>query len=264
MTRLLRTGLAVAGLAIAAGTIATPALAEGAYNATVAGQANFTPLVNLASSSTQQVAIVNLPANVGVYALHCKVPADPRSAPTLCDSSAGSLAYLEATAADRASVTTPLRINGEFYGTNPNPTAGASTGESVDCRAATGNPRATACAVYVLGAGRESANPAYLRVFPTSFLPVSAQRRTDRAVIALDGATVARGARPKLAVDAVTPFVVTLASGLKPSVTSDTCAVGDGTITALKDTGTCVVRITSTGGRNVKPLVTTQVFRLTR
>ena len=256
--------LAVAAVAVAGltGTVALPAMASDGYDATVAGQSNFRPLVNLATSSVQSVDVVNLPANVGLYVLHCKVPADPRQPPTLCDASDRALAYLPAVGVATPAVSIPIKVNGEFFGTDPNPTAAPTAGASVDCRADTGNPRATACAVYVLGAGRDSANPAYLRVFPTAFLPVSAQRRNDSAIVTLDGSTVRRGTTPRLSADAKVPFSVTLASGLTPSVSADNCSIANGEITALTSTGTCIVRITSTGGRTYKPLVKTQVFRL--
>lgn len=241
---------------------AGPAVADGAFNATIAGQRNMTPLVNLVQSSTLTVDVQNLPAGVGLYALNCKVPADPRQAPTVCDQSEGAAAYLPATSEARVTATLPIKVNAEFWGTNPNPSTGVVTGESVDCRASTGNPRSTTCAVYVLGAGRESANPTYLRVFPTVFVPAKATRVADVATITLDGAVVKRGAKPVLKADKAVPFTVALASGLTPSVSADNCAIKGGTITALKAEGTCVVRITSTGGTNVKPLVATQVFRL--
>lgn len=259
-----RTVTAVASAAAALALATAPALAADGYNATIAGQRSMQPLVNLAASSTQTVDVVNLPAGVGLYALNCKVPSDPRSAPTLCDMSEGSAAYLPASADARASVSLPIVVHGEFYGVNPNPTTGAPAGESVDCRASTGDPRSTTCAVYVLGAGRESANPTYLRVFPTTFLPVKAQRLADAATISLDGTTVKRGAKPVLKSGDKVPFSVKLASGLAPSVTADNCQIADGTITALESRGTCIVRITSTGGRNYKPLVTTSVFRLAK
>lgn len=265
MNTITRAASAVMLAAACATSVAvSPAHADGAYNATVAGQRNYTPLVNLASTSTQTVDVANLPANVGLYVLHCKVPADPRTPPVACDSAAGSLVYVTATPALRPTVSIPVVVHGEFYGTNPNPTAGPSEGASVDCRAATGDPRSTACALYVLGAGKDAANPAYMRIFPTMFLPVSAQRSTDQAVVTLGGKTVAKGAKPKIANGVATPFTVTLTSGLTPTVTADNCSVTDKTITALKAEGTCVVRITSNGGKNVKPLVTTQVIRLTK
>lgn len=244
--------------------VAVPAQAADAYNASVAGQRNFGLLSNLSQSSTQTVDIVNLPAGVGLYALNCLVPQDPRSAPTVCDLSDGAAAYLPAAGEARASATLPIKVNAEFYGMNPNPTDGDAGGQSVDCRASTGNPRSTTCAVYVLGAGRDAANPAYLRVFPTSFLPVKAQRANDAAAITLAGTAVRKGVKPTLAVDKATPFTVSLKSGLAPSVSATGCEITDDRITALSDKGTCIVRITSTGGKNYKPLVTTQVFRLTK
>ena len=257
-----RIAIAGIGLALLAGVGATPAIAADGFNATIAGQRSFTPLVNLPQSSTQTVDVVNLPAGVGLYALNCKVPADPRSAPTLCDLSTDAAAYLPATDAARATVGMPIKVNAEFYGQNPNPTSGPTVAESVDCRADTGNPRATTCAIYVLGAGKESVNPAYLRVFPTAFLPVKAQRMNDSAMIMFGDTAVARGAKPKLTASSPVPFTVTLKSGLTPSVSADNCSVAGGKITALKAEGTCIVRITSTGGKNYKPLVTTQVLRL--
>jgi hypothetical protein len=264
MIRTARVAVAGAAIAMLGALVAAPASAADAYNATVAGQRGFTPLVSLMQSSTLSVDVVNLPAGVGLYALHCKVPVDPRSAPTVCDQSTDAAAYLPASDAARASVALPIKVNAEFYGTNPNPSTGVVTGESVDCRVDTGNPRATTCAVYVIGAGKESANPAYLRVFPTVFTPVTAQRSNDSATITLDGKVLKRGAIPKLGLDDTVPFTVALKSGLAPSVSANNCTIADGTITALKSQGTCVVRITSTGGRSFKPLVTTQVIRLTK
>lgn len=264
MIRSARIAVAGATVALLGGLVAAPASAADAYNATVAGQRGFTPLVNLVQSSTLAVDVVNLPAGVGLYALHCKVPADPRAAPTVCDQSTDAAVYLPATDAARPTATLPIKVNAEFWGTNPNPSTGVVTGESVDCRVDTGNPRATTCAVYVLGAGRESANPAYLRIFPTVFKPLTAQRSNDVVTITLDGSVVKRGTAPKLGVNDKVPFAVSLKSGLTPSVSANNCTIADGTITALKNQGTCVVRITSTGGNVYKPLVKTQVFRLTK
>jgi hypothetical protein len=260
----MRVAAVAVGLVLASSALAGPALAAGGYNATVAGQPSGTPLVNLAPSSTLTVDVVNLPANVGIYGLQCKVPADPRQPPTLCDSTAGSLYYLLADPADRATASFPLKVNGEFFGTNPNPTAGPSLGESVDCRADTGNPRATTCAVYVMGAGKDSANPAYIRFFPTVYSPVRADRRNDVATITYNGTVLTKGAKPKLSMANPGTFTVKTASGLVPSVTGDKCSVKDGKITALQANGACVVRLTTNGGRNVKPLVQVQVFKLTK
>jgi hypothetical protein len=246
-------GAAAVGLAVLS---ATPALAASQFNATIAGQQGTgrSPLVNLPQSSTQTIDVTNLPANVGLYALNCVLPTDPRQAPTLCDSSPTGLAYLTAVPTDRATVQIPLQVNAEFYGTNPNPTAGASTAGPVDCRA-------TACAVYVLGAGKESVNPAYIRVWPTQFLPVNAQRKTDVATVKIGNMTISpanKGRKPVITTTPV-PFSVTLASGLTATVSSTDCTIGKGTIAAITPRGACHVLITSTGGQNYKPLVTQQV-----
>jgi hypothetical protein len=264
-TRFARIAGAAAGLAVIGALAASPAGAAAGYDVTVAGQRQFTPLMNLASSSRQVIDVVNLPSGVGLYALHCKVPDDPRSQPTLCDLSTEAFGYLTASNAERASASMTIKVNGEFYGMDPNPTSGSSPSASVDCRESTGDPRATACAVYILGAGKDSANPAYLRVFPTVFLPVKAARAADRARIELDGKLVRRGTKPRLAADTTVPLAVSLKSGLTASLSSDNCRVDvtRGTITALKSAGTCTLLMTSTGGRNYEPLVSRQVFRLT-
>lgn len=244
-------GLAVMGT--------TPAHAASAYNATVAGQPGTgrAPLVNLVQSSVQTVDVANLPANVGLYALHCVLPMDPRQAPTQCDDSETGLAYLTATSSDRASVQIPIKVNAEFYGTNPNPTASGTTEGPVDCRA-------TACAVYVLGAGRESANPQYIRVWPTKFNPVTTVRKADVATVSIGSKTITpanAGVRPTITTKPV-KFAVTLASGLTPTVSSQGCTISEGTIAAISPTGTCTVRITSTGGKYYQPILTEQTIKL--
>ncbi len=244
---------ATAALALVWATSAVPAQAAGAFNATVAGAKNMTPLVALETSSVQPIEITNLPANVGIYALNCAVPANPRSAPTLCDSSPESLVYIPATTVARDSVSAKIKVNGEFYGTNPNPQTGASTNQSVDCRAAVA-PGMGACAVYILGAGRESANPTYLRVFPTVFKSVKPDRKTDSITVTpKENSTITQAGQD---------FSATTVSGLTPSITGDNCSVRDGKITALVATGTCTLTITTTGGRNFKPLVTTATYKL--
>jgi hypothetical protein len=244
---------ATAALGIVWATSAVPAQAAGAFNATVAGAKNMTPLVALETSSIQPIEITNLPANVGIYALNCAVPANPRSAPTLCDSSPDSLVYIPATTVARDSISAKIKVNGEFYGTNPNPQTGASTNQAVDCRA-TVAPGMGACAVYILGAGRESANPAYLRIFPTVFKPVKSDRKTDSVTVTpKENSTITQAGQD---------FSATTVSGLTPSITGDNCSVRDGKITALIATGTCTLTITTTGGRNFKPLVTTATYKL--
>jgi hypothetical protein len=261
---ILRIGAVAAGVVLAGGALAAPALADGAYNAAVAGHSSGSALVNLAPSSAQTVDVVNLPGGVGLYGINCRVPADPRQAPTLCDSSPGSQYYLTATSAARASASFPLKVNAEFFGTNPNPTAGPALGQSVDCRADTGNPRATTCALYVMGAGKDSANPAYVRFFPEAFSAVKANRKNDAATITYDGTVLAKSAKPKLSASRPGSFTVTTASGLAAYMTGDKCTVQDEKITAGQSNGACVVRLTTTGGKNFKPLVQVQVFKLTK
>lgn len=253
--------IAAVAAVIALSAAAVPAYADGPFNATIANTPANAPLVNLAPSSTLTVDAVNLPAGVGLYALHCQVPSNPRSAPTVCDNSTGSLAYIPAGSA-RATLPIPLKVNAEFYGTNPNPQGGANAPTFVDCRTPQSNPRATACGVYVLGAGRESANPAYLRFWPTTFAPVKADRAAQKATVSVDGNIVGPKKQIALAKDQTVDFSVKLSSGLTADISSDNCRVADGTITALADSGTCTVRITSNGGKNVLPFQRTQVFTL--
>jgi hypothetical protein len=247
---------AVIGLAVAA---AAPALAAAPYNATIAGQpgSGRSPLVNLVQSSTQTIDVTNLPANVGLYALHCVLPSDPRQAPTQCDDSATGLAYLTATPADRATVQIPIKVNAEFYGTNPNPTMPGGAPGPVNCRM-------SACAVYVLGAGKESANPQYIRVWPTQFTPVTTTRKADAATVSIGSATISpanTGTKPTISTKPV-KFSVTLASGLTPTLSSRDCTIASGTIAAISASGSCTVQITSTGGKYFLPIVTTQVIQI--
>lgn len=244
-----------AGVALLGTTLATSAFAEGAFNVTIAGQQPNTPLVQLETSSVQNIAISNLPANVGLYALNCAIPSNPRSAPTQCDASADSLVYIPAIAQARDSVSANIRINGEFLGTNPNPQQGATPPAAVDCRASN-TPGMPTCAVYILGAGRESANPAYLKVFPTSFKAVKSDRKQDSVkVTPANNSTVTT---------AGSDFSATTTSGLPVSVLSDNCRVADGKISALSDSGTCTVTLSTTGGRTFKPVVKTLTYQLAK
>lgn len=253
---------AMVAMTLTGGVLASPASAAGPYNVTVAGFPGNTPLVALAPSSTQTVSVVNLAPNVGLYVIHCKTPVDPRQAPTVCDASTGAFTIVAGDPAGLASVSAQVKMNAEFFGINPNPTSTPTTPESVDCRVPTGNPRSTTCTLYVLGSGRDSANPALIRVWPTQFLPVRPDRKTDIANVTLAGMTVAAGSTPKLTINVATPFVVTTQSGLTASLSSDKCAIASGKITALTAAGTCTVTMTTTGGKNYKPLVATQVFQL--
>jgi hypothetical protein len=235
--------------------------AASSFNATILSYAANTPLVALPPSMTLNIDAVNLPGTVGLYALHCEVPANPRSAPTNCDAGAGTLQYFPASGTDRPSLVMPLKVNAEFYGANPNPTDGVTPPPSlVDCRATSGDPRAPKCGIYVLGAGREAANPAYLRFWPTAFSPITKERRAQQATVQVAGKRYAPNT--SLVKDRATPFQVRLSSGLTPDLTSDNCQIGDGTITALQSTGQCTVTITSSGGANVRPFLRTLTFNL--
>jgi len=244
---------AASALVIACASAIVPAQAAGTFNTTVAGAKNMTPLVALETSSVQPIEATNLPANVGLYALHCAIPMNPRSAPTLCDSSTDSLIYIPATSTGRDIISAKIKVNGEFYGTNPNPQSGPSVNQSVDCRVVAA-PGMGTCAVYILGAGRESANPTYLRVFPTVFKAVRTDRKTDSVTVSPKANSIITQAGQA--------FSATTLSGLTPSIMGDNCAVRDAKITALINTGTCTLTITATGGRNFKPLVTTQTYTL--
>lgn len=254
--RIARTALAgAAGLVLIGSALGSTASAQGAYNVTVAGSNNMTPLVALASSSMQPVVASNLPANVGIYALHCAVPSNPRSAPTLCDSSTDSAIYIPAIPTARDTVNASIKVNGEFYGTNPNPQSGATEPASVDCRVPAA-PGMSTCAVYIIGAGRDSANPAYLRVFPTVFSPVKADRKTDGVKL-----TPKRGS---VLSESPIAFSAKTISGLKPTITSSQCVLSDNDtkIQGASASGICEVLITTTGGKNYKPLVQKVTYKL--
>ena len=191
------------------------------------------------------------------------MPDNPRSAPTQCDGGTGTLVYLPAGSVRGGSAQLPLKINAEFHGLNPNPQGASDTPEQVDCRVDTGNPRSTTCAVYILGAGRESSNPAYLRVFPTQFNPLTKDRRDYIVKAMVEGNRATMRSAPTLVEGVATPFTVSLGSGLTPTVSSTTCSVNDSSIIALSNEGTCTVTITSSGGKNVKPLIRQYSFDLT-
>lgn len=255
-TRFTRLAIASAtGIVLIGAALGSTATAAGAYNVTIAGFTNMTPLVTLATSSSQPIVATNIPANVGIYALHCAVPANPRSAPTLCDNSIDSAVYVPATSAARDSVNAQIEVNGEFYGTNPNPQSGATAPGAVDCRATTGTG-ASACAIYILGAGRESANQAYMRVFPTKFSPVKADRKSDSITVTPNAGSIVS--------QTPSAFSAKTASGLKPIMVSSTCSFSDNDtrIAGIANSGTCEVTMWTTGGKNFKPMVETVNFKL--
>jgi len=251
--------LAGVSLALSIGSMSPVGAATSPFGATLAGVqgAGRTPLTELVQSSTQTVEVSNLPANVGLYGLHCALPADTRQAPTLCDESADALVYLPAAAADRPSVQLPIRVHAEFTGINPNPQSQPSAAVPVDCRV-------TACAVYLLGAGRESANPAYIRVWPTKFSPLTRKRKADSLQLSVGGKVVApsNSKRPPVIGGTPVSIGVKTASGLIPTITGTNCSVKDGILTPLTSTGTCELRISTTGGNFFRPLQATQLLRI--
>lgn len=251
-----------AASALIVSTAVTASAESNDFTVTIADQPANSVLAALPSSVSLDVNISGLPDSVGMYALHCAVPANPRSAPTECDSAEGTLAYLPAGTVPGGAREFPMKINAEFYGVNPNPQDGAQTPELVDCRADTGNPRTTACAVYILGAGREASNPDYLRVFPTQFSALTKERRNDTLRMNVAGDRVTARNTPALTEGEPVSFSAKLGSGLTPSVTSDNCSVQDDTITALAGDGTCTVTVMSSGGKNVKPLIRNFTFDL--
>ena len=261
----LRTGVLLAATgALAASTAVVAHANTNGLSVNIASQPANSVLAALPSAASLDVAVSGLPETVGLYALHCKVPDNPRSAPTQCNSADGTLAYLPAGTVRGGAAQFPMKINAEFYGVNPNPQDGAAAPELVDCRADSGNPRTTTCAVYILGAGREASNPAYLRVFPTQFTALTKERRDDTLRVTVGGQRVTPRTTPDLSEGKAVPFSATLGSGLTPTVSSDNCSVKDGSITALAGEGRCTVTVMSSGGRNVKPLMRTFVFDLTR
>jgi hypothetical protein len=262
--RSLRTGALIAAAgALVVSTAVTAQANTGDFNVTIANQPANSVLAALPSSVNLDVSVSGLPESVGMYALHCAVPDNPRSAPTECDSAEQTLAYLPAGTVPGGARAFPMKINAEFYGVNPNPQDGAQTPELIDCRADTGNPRTTACAVYILGAGREASNPAYLRVFPTQFNALTKERRNDTLRVSVDGERVTPKSTPDLMEGEAVPFSATLGSGLTPTVSSDNCSLQDSSITALAGKGTCTVTVMSSGGKNVKPLIREFTFDLT-
>ena len=260
----LRIGLTLLAAGALVGSATASAHATpGGFDVTIAEQPANSVLAALPPSVNLDVAVSGLPETVGMYALHCAVPENPRSAPTQCDGGTGTLVYLPAGSVRGGSAQFPLKVNAEFYGVNPNPQGAPDAPELVDCRVDTGNPRSTTCAVYILGAGRESSNPAYLRVFPTQFNALTKDRRNDTIKVMVDGKRVTKRSAPALVEGVATPFKVSLGSGLTPTVSSTTCSVEDSSITALSNRGTCTVTISSSGGKNVKPLMQQYNFDLT-
>jgi hypothetical protein len=249
-------GAAVLAVTATSLTAAQVASADG-FSVTANGIANRGTLADLPPSSSVAMAVSNLPANVGIYAFHCLVP--PPGAlpvPTRCDASEGTLMYVVA-AVTAQTTTRPIVVNAEFLGKNPNPQAGDDGTTAVDCRR-------DMCAIYTLGAGAQSVNPAYITTFNTSFAEVG-PRAKDWAVAKIRGQVIKRAWQPRVSNARASDFVVTLKSGLTVSLASDACEVSQtGKIRALKKSGTCTVTITSPGDDRWAPYEREISFRLTR
>lgn len=246
--------LAVTALAIAP---AQTALAAGEFDVTANGVANRGTISDLPPSSSVSLAVSNLPAGVGLYAFHCLVPpAGGSPVPTRCDAGTGTLVYITATDAPQT-VTRPIVANAEFVGRNPNPQAGDTGTTDVNCRVNT-------CAIYTLGAGRESANPAYIRFFATQFAEV-APRAKDWGVAMIRSKVIKGSWEPKVSYSKASPFTVVMKSGLPAALESDACQVStEGKIRALKKSGTCTVTITSPGNDEWAPYEREITFRLVK
>jgi hypothetical protein len=249
--------LGAAALAVAAAALTSPAAVAAEFDVTADGVASRGTLADLPPSSSVTMAVTGLPANVGLYAFHCLVPPPGASpVPTRCDAGEGTLMYVVAQPAEQTT-SRPIVVNAEFVGKNPNPQTGDTGTTDVDCRVDT-------CAIYTLGAGRDSANPAYTKFFFTAFAEVGPRER-DWAVATVRGQVIKGTWQPRVSNAKASPFLVRLKSGLSASLSSDSCEVSrNGKIRALKSSGTCTVTITSPGNDEWAPYEREISFRLVR
>lgn len=251
IARTVAVALGATALMVASGL---PAQAEGAFSVTANGASSGTPITNLPQSSTVTLAVSNLPANVGLYAFHCLVPPPGGSpVPTRCDAADGTFAYMPAIPSVQ-NLSQPIVANAQFVGRNPNPMAGDTGSTNVDCRTQT-------CAIYTLGAGRESSNPAYITFFPTQFAAASPQV-ADTMTVKFKNRVLKNGADPVVHYTKADNLVVTLASGITPSLYSARCEIRNGKIRALAKSGTCKVEVTSPGNEKYLPFAGTITFRV--
>ena len=207
MTRSVRTAIAAIGIALVAGTIATPVLAADApYNATVAGQRSFTPLV-------EPGALVDAERRRREPACRCgpvRPPLQGARRPAAATDPVRRVhrsrcAYVTADAALRATVTHPDQGERRVLRHQPEPDRSPprlASRWTAACRRAIPARRRARCTSSA--PARTAANPAYMRFWPTVFSPVKADRKTDVATVSLDGAVVAKGAKPKLAANKAT------------------------------------------------------------
>ena len=246
-----------AALAVTASLLTAAQAATAAdFSVTANGVANGGTVENLQPSSSVTMAVSNLPAGVGLYAFHCLVPPPGASpVPTRCDSGEGSLMYILAATTEQTT-TRPLTVNAEFVGSNPNPQGGDTGTTDVNCRV-------DMCAIYTLGAGRESANPAYVTFFRTAFAAVG-PRAKDSAEVKLDNRVVRPGRDRVVSYSKATPFTVTMASGQTASLSSKKCDVRNGEIRALTTKGSCAVKISTPGNDDYRPYQATVTFKIVK
>ena len=256
MMRVAAIGAAALAVTATALTTAQVAVAED-FSVTANGVPTRGTLADLPPSSTVTMAVANLPANVGLYAFHCLVPPPGASPiPTRCDAGEGTLMYIVAQT-NPQTTTRPITVNAEFVGKNPTPQTGDTGTTDVNCAVDT-------CAIYTLGAGRESANPAYVTTFSTTFAPVG-PRDPDWAVATIRGQIIKGAWQPRVSNSKASPFTVKLKSGLTASLASDACEVSKkGKIRALKKSGTCTVTSTSPGTDDWAPYEREISFRLVK
>jgi hypothetical protein len=250
--------LGAAALAVSATSLTVAQTAGAAdFAVTANGVASGGTLADLPASSSVTMAVSSLPANVGLYAFHCLVPPPGASpVPTRCDAGEGTLMYVVAQPAEQTTAR-PIVTNAEFVGKNPNPQTGDTGTTDVDCRV-------DMCAIYTLGAGRDSANPAYTTFFFTQFAEVGPQAK-DWAVATIRGHVIKGAWQPRVSNAKASPFTVKLKSGLTASLSSDACEVSrKGKIRALKSSGTCTVTITSSGNDEWAPFEREISFRLVK
>lgn len=246
-----------AALAVTASLLTSaPVATADDFSVTANGVTNGGTVENLRPSSTVTMSVANLPANVGLYAFHCLVPPPGASpVPTRCDAGVDTLMYLLA-ATSPQTTTRPLTVNAEFVGKNPNPQGGDSGTTDVNCRV-------DQCAIYTLGAGRESANQAYITFFRTTFATVG-PRAKDSAVVKLDNRVVRPGRERVVSYSKATPFTVTMASGQTATLDSKKCDVRGGEIRALTTKGSCAVKISTPGNDDYRPYKGTVTFKIVK
>ena len=248
--------VAAGSLSLGAALLAGTAQAAGEFDATVDGKSNNGVLADLPPSSELPLQVLNLPAGTGLYAIHCAVPVDPRSAPTRCDSAEGTAIFIVPAGEPRAQIDRFIVVTAEFIGSNPNRASGDQGTDPIDCRE-------QACGVYTLGSGQEFVNPTYLRFFKTEFAAVG-PRQDDVMKIRVRNKPVAENAVPRLRYGADVRFTMRMISGLTPTVQSTNCRVDleAKTIRALVRKGTCTITITTTGDTAYNAFVGEQTFKI--